>query len=120
MNILVVDDDEIDRFWISELIKLQGAEAVACQSGSEAIDRIDKDPNGFDLAFVDIHMPDMNGEQVLQVIRARFCRQSMPVLAITTDLDWLMQEQHLRKGFNGACLKPLDHHQVLQAIQVHA
>lgn len=63
-RILVVDDEEVIRVLLSEILTDEGFEIVTASGGREAIDYIESEH--FDLVISDMVMPDVNGVEVLQ------------------------------------------------------
>ncbi len=71
MKFLIVDDDLINRKLLTALIKPFGACEIAI-NGKEAVDAVAlsiKDNRPFEVIFLDIMMPEMNGHESLQQIR---------------------------------------------------
>lgn len=66
-KVLVVDDEESVGIGISEILKDEGFEAAYVISGHEAVDAVKK--HGYDLVFMDIVMPKMNGLDTYRAIR---------------------------------------------------
>jgi two-component system, OmpR family, aerobic respiration control sensor histidine kinase ArcB len=69
IKILVVEDDPIAQLTAKELLKQQGCNVDIAQSGSEALDKYNK--NNYDLIFLDIGLPDMNGFTVAKKIQKK-------------------------------------------------
>ena len=65
--VLVVDDDEDQRFLLDRTLRVFGHEVRAARSGAEALTMLD----GVDLVLLDYRLPDMSGIDVLPVIRDR-------------------------------------------------
>ena len=78
-NILVADDDQTTRFAISSMLKKAGYAVTAVKNGAEALRNIER--RSFDLAFLDIWMPELNGLEVLARVRAG---ESHPKIVIMT------------------------------------
>ena len=66
-KILVADDDRTTRFAISSMLKKAGYAVTAVKDGAEALRNIQRKP--FDLAFLDIWMPELTGLEVLARVR---------------------------------------------------
>lgn len=62
LKVLVVDDEKVIRDFLSRFISLQSAQVVTVEDGQQAIEAVRKEE--FDLAFLDIRMPKMNGWDV--------------------------------------------------------
>ena len=78
-KILVADDDRTTRFAISTMLKKAGYAVTTVKDGAEALHKIPQE--GFDLAFLDIWMPELNGLEVLARVRAG---ESHPKIVIMT------------------------------------
>src|SRR5436189_6303642 len=77
-RILIVDDNEDNRYTLQLLLETDGHERIAsAASGSEAIALIEKEK--FSLVLLDLMMPDLNGDEVLKVIRSDPDKRDMPV-----------------------------------------
>lgn len=74
-----MDDDEINRITLKEMLEIEGFEAVALEGGFEAIEEYKKLP--CDLALVDLMMPDMNGIELLQKLKE--LNPDLPVIILT-------------------------------------
>jgi CheY-like chemotaxis protein len=70
-RILVVDDDAGNRETLTELLGLSGHDVVAAESGKHALDIMHEVGRPFDVALVDLAMPDMNGIELARLLRAR-------------------------------------------------
>jgi two-component system, cell cycle response regulator len=78
-KILIVDDEESVRNVLQELVIFLGYEAKTAADGCEAIDTIDKE--SFDLVVTDMHMPGMNGLELIKSVKQ--AHPSIDLMAIT-------------------------------------
>ena len=77
--ILVVEDEEIERNLVIEVLDTLGYDAVAAENGQKALDIVaEKD---IDLILTDIHMPEINGLELLK--RVRDNGKDLPVILMT-------------------------------------
>ena len=68
-GILIVDDNEDNRYTLQLLLESDGHERIAsASSGTEAIALIEK--QSFNLVLLDLMMPDLNGDEVLKLIKS--------------------------------------------------
>lgn len=82
LRVLVADDNATSRLLNSRLLINMGAEVVTACDGVEAIGRIERE--SFDLAMIDIEMPQMNGLDVIRHVRAMDGPiANLPILAVT-------------------------------------
>ena len=83
-SILVVEDEDSLRTFISEALKQEGYEAKTCRNGEEAIDMIDRE--NFDAVVTDIKMPGMSGQNLYTYIQKYHKDIGNRVLFITGDV----------------------------------
>ena len=106
LNILIVDDIFTNRLLLSELIKNLGHVSLQAENGKEAIDLLkEKD---FDLVFMDIEMPVMNGLETCEHIRNVFSfpKNAISVVALTAHNPELFFEDFYDVGFDQLLTKP--------------
>src|SRR5215472_10349777 len=80
-KILVADDDRTTRFAITSMLKKAGYAVTAVKNGAEALRRIER--KRFDLAFLDIWMPQLTGLEVLARVRAG--KSHPKIIVMTSD-----------------------------------
>ena len=110
-TILVVDDNDINREVLARRLERQGHTATLAASGREALDLVRA--GKFDLVLLDVMMPEMNGYQVLQYMKADQALRDIPVIMISAldEIDSVVlciemgAEDYLPKPFNPVLLK---------------
>lgn len=106
MRILHVDDDGINLLVLEQMLSALGHAAVAVTSAAEALERLDQE--AFDLVLADIHMPDVDGVEMLRRIRARTdAMRDIPVVAVTADVMTRREHHYRELGFAAVMAKPL-------------
>ena len=83
--ILAVDDSASMRSLISHVLEQAGFDVVAVEDGQEALDYAQQ--NTVDLVLTDIHMPNLDGIDLIEKLRALPDYQFVPILALTTESD---------------------------------
>jgi FixJ family two-component response regulator len=110
--IAVVDDEEPVRKALKRLLRAAGLEAEGYASGQAFFDEaVSRRP---DCVLLDLHMPNMSGQQVLAQIRRMVGRP--PVVVITAHDTPETREQCLAAGAAAYLRKPLDDRLLLNAI----
>ena len=104
---LVADDLPVNRQVILEVLELLGAEVTAVGTGLEAVAAVEADPHGFDLIFMDLQMPEMDGYEATRLIREQWSPDLLPIIAITAHADPAERERCLAAGMNDHWAKPL-------------
>lgn len=82
LEVLVVDDNEVNRVVIEKLLKSWNAKVWSTASGQDAIDQFAKNPMGF--VLMDIQMPGMNGIEASKILRQKMQHgQEVPILGLS-------------------------------------
>ena len=117
-RILFVDDDQVQLNLLSELMKREGLPCICCLSAYEALDYLRE--TSVDLIFTDIHIPDMEGFELVKQIRESNFPQAATIPVIAFSADSQKSESELKEtGFNGFLLKPFTLNQLLDVIEQH-
>ncbi len=98
-GILVVDDSEVNRYTLELLLKADGHErVVSAKGGKEALAFLEAEK--FSLVLLDMMMPDLNGDEVLKIIKSKAETRDTPVVMISADTetktDWPMMSASRR------------------------
>ena len=120
MRILVAEDIDINWEIISMLLGAHGVETERAVNGREAVDRMRNAKEGeFDLIFMDIQMPVMNGLEATRQIRSleNPWASKVPIIAMTADAFSENVAECLEAGMNGHIAKPIDMKLVLKEIR---
>jgi len=105
-RILLVDDNELNREVAGELLRSAGAEVTMAVNGQDAVEKIES--TEFDMAFMDIQMPVMDGYEATRRIRRDPRHSSLPVIAMTAHAMKGAREQCLDAGMDDFLTKPID------------
>jgi phosphoserine phosphatase RsbU/P len=110
--LLVVDDNEDNRYTLRRRLNHEGYKNLTMASnGREALDLLNAQP--FDLVLLDIMMPDMNGYDVLEQVKATPALRDIPIIMISSldDIESVIRcielgaEDYLSKPFNPTLLR---------------
>ena len=121
LSILVVDDNKVN-LMVAQL-QLQkcwpNAQITTVDSGAQALSLIDQQL--FDVALIDMIMPDMDGMQVTRQIRQQFpaIAARMPILALTANTNPVDRERCLAAGMNEVLHKPMDTVMLMRTVGHH-
>lgn len=110
-RVLLVEDNKINRDIASELLTEIGAEVFAADNGRSAINILNAKGDGFfDIIFMDIQMPVMDGNKATELIRAQEdrYRQNIPIVALTANIDEFSVANSLSVGMNDFLEKPVE------------
>ena len=109
-RILLVEDNELNREITSEILQMTGVEVEYAENGKIAVEKVLNAPaNRYDLAFMDIQMPVMNGYEATAAIRGLSGeRGQLPIVAMTANAFAEDVQMAKNAGMNGHIAKPLD------------
>ena len=102
-HILIVDDEASLRRTLARILQQAGLEVTTAASGQEGLTFLSQ--QSFDLVYLDIRMPDMNGLEVLEKIHSNF--PDLPVILFTAQPDMNSALEALRHGAIDYLMKPL-------------
>ena len=102
-HILIVDDEEINRFMAKQIMS-QHAVISEAKDGQEALEYLFG--HHVDLVLLDYHMPGMNGIEVLKCMKHCPELESVPVLILTAELDIELETEVFRSGAADFVRKP--------------
>ena len=107
-KILVVDDNEINRFVAMELLSYTEADVDEAESGMECLKLVAE--NCYDFILLDHIMPEMDGIQTLRELRKKEDNSSKnaKVIVLTANAIQGAKEDYLSKGFDDYLSKPID------------
>ena len=117
LNILIADDNMVNRLVTSEMVRLLGHEATAVESGAAAIESVQE--HNFDLILMDVQMPDIDGLTATRAIRnlQKPCA-TIPIIGYSASAFASDQERCMNSGMSGFLAKPLSHEK-LKDMLVH-
>ncbi|MBK5274802.1 MAG: response regulator [Desulfuromonadales bacterium] len=106
-SILVAEDNPVNQKFISTVLCKMGHEVVCSDDGAQAVEAWRS--GHFDCILMDIQMPVMGGEEVLQLIRAeeKASGSRIPIIALTAHALKGDRERFLESGFDSYLSKPL-------------
>ena len=120
MNILVAEDNDINWEIISTLLGMYGITAERAENGRICVEKLSAAAkDSFDLVFMDIQMPEMNGLDATRTIRVLDdpWASSVPIIAMTADAFSENVTECLNAGMNGHIAKPIDIKLVIKEIR---
>ncbi|MEP3232654.1 MAG: ATP-binding protein [Hyphomicrobiales bacterium] len=106
-QILVADDNPVNREVIVQALNRFDIEPIVAENGLEALAAFNQQP--FDLVFMDCSMPEMDGFQTTEIIRQRELEQKKtptPIIALTAHLADKIADQWKDAGMDGIIVKP--------------
>lgn len=116
-NVLIVDDDFINRKLIRTLLKRHPDlvnDMYEAENGSEALDMM-KEDSSIDMVLLDIMMPILDGKEFLKIFRSEKENASIPVIVLSTDDT--QKSTVLNYGADAFLLKPIKEEDLIGRIE---
>ena len=117
-RILLAEDVEINREIVIAVLEPLRLEIVEAEDGKKACDLFRANPDSFNMIFMDIHMPGIDGYEAARRIRAldHPAARTVPIIAMTANVFKEDVERCLAAGMNGHIGKPLDFDAVMRVL----
>ncbi len=103
-RVLIIEDESALRQTLTRILRQAGCEVTAAATGPEALQRLTT--STYDLAYLDIHLPEMDGLQVLKEVHRLY--PQMPVVLFTAYASLETAVEAMRLGATDYLLKPLN------------
>ena len=118
-RMLLVDDVEINREIVITLLEPTNIEIDSAENGAIAVKMFAEYPGRYDIIFMDVQMPEMDGYQASRTIRAMAAdrAKTVPIIAMTANVFKEDIEQCLSAGMNAHIGKPLDIENVMDMLR---
>ena len=117
MRALIIDDSKALRAIVAKLVKGLGFEVLEAGNGREGLEQL-KSKGAVELSLVDWNMPDMNGIEFIQAVRAQDEYNAMKVMVITTQTEIDHITKALESGANEYLMKPFTRDALLGKLQM--
>jgi two-component system, sensor histidine kinase and response regulator len=107
LSFLVAEDNTVNQKLIARLLEKRGHRVMLAQNGREALEALEKQP--FDIVLMDVQMPEMDGLEATQLIRAKEKTSGahLTIIALTAHAMKGDEERCLACGMDGYVTKPI-------------
>jgi CheY-like chemotaxis protein len=118
---LLVEDVEINREIVMTMLEGTGLHIVCAADGREAVELFSADPEKYNVIFMDINMPEMDGVEATRRIRALGTPEGagVPILAMTANILPDEVKSYFAAGMTDHIGKPIDFDKLLRMICLH-
>ncbi|MFA5404125.1 MAG: ATP-binding protein [Ignavibacteria bacterium] len=117
IKLLLAEDNVMNQFFAKQLFLKWEIKVDVANNGIEAVELLKK--NDYDIVLLDLQMPEMNGFEVIEVIRnikSDVRNHNIPVIALTADISPDTKEKVNSSGMNDIVLKPFEQHELCSKI----
>jgi CheY-like chemotaxis protein len=118
-RMLMAEDVEINREILISLLESTSLAIECAENGAQAVEFFTAEPKKYDLVFMDVQMPKMDGYEATRRIRACGApnAETIPIIAMTANVFREDIEKCFAAGMNGHVGKPLDMDEVLAVLR---
>jgi CheY-like chemotaxis protein len=106
VRILLAEDNPLNQKLAKFMLSKAGYQLEIANNGREAVDRFAENPGDFDLIFMDIHMPELDGISATTELRKKGFKD-IPIIAMTADAMKGDREKCIKSGMNDYMSKPI-------------
>ncbi|MGD8206447.1 MAG: response regulator [Thiohalocapsa sp.] len=115
VRVLLADDSQANRLIMSEMLRRSGFDVDTVADGGEAVEAVRSLP--YDLVFMDIEMPEMDGLEATRRIRKLDdARRDTPIVALTANVLPDSRERFIAAGMNDYVSKPANREQLAETV----
>jgi PAS domain S-box-containing protein len=116
VRILLVEDNLVNQKLASLMLKRAGYKVEVAKNGLEAVEKYINRPDDFDLIFMDVQMPEMDGMTATREIRAKGFKK-IPIVAMTANAMKGDREKCIEAGMNDYLTKPIKREPVFEVLE---
>ena len=120
-TMLLVDDVDINREIIMAILEDTQMQFVCAASGSEAVEAFKAAPSEYDIIFMDINMPEMDGVEATRLIRSLDIPEAaaIPIIALSANTSPEDVEGYLSAGMTDYLGKPADFEKIMRMVTLY-
>ncbi|MFA5904247.1 MAG: hybrid sensor histidine kinase/response regulator [Desulfobacula sp.] len=119
LQILVVEDSDSARERIVSSLKELQVGIWEADDGVTALEKIRQNPDKIDLVISDLHMVQMDGDELCRKIRTELMMTALPVIILSADIDKKTTIDLFKAGATDYLYKPFIHEELVARIHVH-
>lgn len=118
MYALVIDDSRAMRRITGKIMKKLGFEILEACHGLEGITQLEKHADEIGVALVDWNMPEMNGIEFVEYVRARDCYADQKLVMVTTETEPVRMARAIMSGVDEFVMKPFTEDILVEKLQL--
>lgn len=115
---LVIDDSSAMRMILRRIVTTLGFDVTLAEHGRDALEKMAAADHRFDLALVDWNMPEMNGLQYIQAVRADPRYADVTLMMVTTESEQSQMVRALAAGAHEYLIKPFTPDAVAEKLEL--
>jgi len=116
-RVLLVDDTKSYRDKMGGVLRENGLEVVEASSAEEALEKLAKEGDTFDLIVSDLHMEKLSGLDFAKIIKKDHLTE-VPIMMVTTETDDNLRDEGVQAGVRIWLIKPVGDQKFLKTVQM--
>ncbi|MBD8837546.1 MULTISPECIES: PAS domain S-box protein [unclassified Paenibacillus] len=118
LRILIAEDNEVNKLVLSRIVEKKGHFVDHVVDGVEAVEAVKH--NSYDIVFMDVHMPRLNGFEATKLIKNSLPPESCPyIIAVTANAVRGDMENCLKAGMDAYVSKPIKIESIMQVLETY-
>ena len=120
LRVMIVEDSSVSQIIAKEMMESHGAIVTLCDGGKEAVELFERSITGtYDVIFMDINMPGMDGYETTDSIRSTDHPQArkIPIIAMTAEALPDDIQMAMKAGMNAHISKPINTEKIVSAVK---
>ncbi len=118
IHALVAEDDQLNQIVARGLLENMGMSVTIAGTGQEVLDILAAAPGRYDVVFMDMRMPDINGIEAAKAIRKTYGADTLPIIAMTANAFETDRQTCLDAGMDAFISKPVEPAQLWKTVSV--
>jgi signal transduction histidine kinase/ActR/RegA family two-component response regulator len=116
IHVLLVEDNPVNQSLVRMMLTKAGYQVEVANNGREAVEKLTAGPDNFNLVFMDIQMPEIDGIEATKIIRDKGFER-VPIVAMTAHAMKDVREKCLEAGMNDYISKPIRKEVIFEMIK---
>ncbi len=118
IHALVAEDDQLNQIVARGLLENMGMSVTIAGTGQEVLDILAATPGRYDVVFMDMRMPDINGIEAAKAIRKTYGADTLPIIAMTANAFETDRQTCLDAGMDAFISKPVEPAQLWKTVSI--
>ena len=116
-KVLLIDDTKSYRDKMGGVLRENGLEVIEASSGEEALEKLAKEGDSFNLIVSDLHMEKLSGLDLAKIIKKDNITE-VPIMMVTTETDDKLRNEGVQAGVRIWLIKPVGDQKFLKTVQM--
>ncbi|MGM0640927.1 MAG: ATP-binding protein [Thermotogota bacterium] len=116
-KVLLVEDNQVNQEIEKRILEMYGLEVDTANNGKQGFEKIEENPNKYEIVFMDISMPVMDGYEAIEKIKENIIQYPFKIIALTAFTSSLDKKKIYNFGFDEFLAKPIDENSLINLLK---